>query len=118
GDDGQPLRAGSLHTCPGGFDRLGGAPHQRDLCAGTRHPLAERRTNSAATAANDGDSTLEGKDAEIAHRVLYLARLSGSGSITSRTAPRRWWYEEMNVRSVRTVAPYPSISESERPSGS
>ena len=45
-------------------------------------------------------------------------RTSGSGRTISRTAPRRSWYDLMNPRSVRAVAPYPSNSSARSPSGS
>ncbi len=113
------LATQALHTLDGGVQARRCPPHDRDPRAGRGQRLSQRRSDPATTAGDERDAAGQAEDVEAGRPLpAHAGRTSGSGSIASRTAPTRSWYERMKPRRVRTVAPYVSNSGIERPPGS
>ena len=116
----QRLGAGGRHRPHGHVERRRGPAHHGHPRARAPERDGERRPDPAASPGHHRDAAAQAEEVQLGHRarLTQTGRTSGSGSITSRTAPTRSWYERMKPRRVRTVAPYESNSAIERPSGS
>ena len=91
GHDRQPLAAGRLDASQRRFERLGRPVDDGHARARAGQRLGKRRPDPAAAAGDHRHAAGQAEYPEIAHRfsIDHAARVSGSGSITSRTAPTR-----------------------------